>query len=197
MSALIHERSFVPEPPSTQSAEAMLVNVYQELRKLAAHYLRGKGSRQTLQATALVHEAYLRLQKSESGWDNEGHFFVAAATAIRRIMVEYARQKQTQKRGGLVNIVPLHEFAIGTLSDHEQLIDLSDCLEVLAAEDPLASRVGELRLFCGLTLAECAEVLGSSVPTMHREWIFARAFLVSNLANLEKKAAEISHCLHE
>jgi RNA polymerase sigma factor (TIGR02999 family) len=181
MSASIHERSFVPEQPPTQSAEAMLVNVYQELRKVAAHYLRGKGSRQTLQATALVHEAYLRLEKNESGWDNEGHFFVAAATAIRRIIVEYAREKQTQKRGGHVSILPLHDFAVGKNSDHERLLELSDCLEVLSRQDAVASKVAELRLFCGLTLAECAEVLGSSVATMHREWIFARAFLVSNL----------------
>jgi len=159
----------------------MLVNVYQELRKLAAYYLRGKGSRQTLQATALVHEAYLRLQKSESVWDNQGHFFVAAATAIRRVMVDYAREKQTEKRGGLVNIVSMHGIAVGKISDHERLIELSDCLEILAARDAMAAKVGELRLFCGLTLAECAEVLNSSVATMHREWMFARAFLVSRI----------------
>ncbi|MCS7466894.1 ECF-type sigma factor [Stieleria sp. ICT_E10.1] len=182
MSATIHERSIATDLPPTQSSEAMLVNVYQELRQLAAHYLRGNGSRATLQATALVHEAYLRLRKSESRWANEGHFFVAAGTAIRRIMVEDARQKQAQKRGGQIKIAPLHEFSIGKLSDHEQLVDLSDCLDVLAVHDRLASQVAELRLFCGLTLAQCAEVLGSSVATMHREWIFARAFLVSNLS---------------
>ncbi|QDV87375.1 ECF sigma factor [Stieleria magnilauensis] len=171
----------MPGPPPRESTESMLVSVYQELRKLAAHYLGEEGSRETLQATALVHEAYLRLQKCDSRWDNEGHFFVAAATSIRRIIVEYAREKRTQKRGGQVNIVPLHEFAVGRISDHERLIELSDCLEVLAVQDAMAAKVGELRLFCGLTLVECAEVLDSSVATMHREWKFARAYLVANL----------------
>lgn len=165
--------------PPSNSAEAMLISVYQELRKVAAWHLRGATAHRTLQATALVHEAYLRLQKCQSTWDGQGHFFVAAATAIRRIIVEHARQKQTQKRGGGINILPLHEFAVGKVADHERLIDLSDCLEVLSRHDPTAAKVGELRLFCGLTLAECAEVLNSSVATVHREWTFARAFLIS------------------
>jgi len=122
----LQKSSAETKTPPTHSAEAMLVNVYQELRKLAAHQLRSKGPHPTLQATALVHEAYLRLRNSRSSWDGEGHFFVAAATSIRRLIVEHAREKKTQKRGGLVQIVPLHNFAVGKVSDHEPLAEWLD-----------------------------------------------------------------------
>lgn len=152
--------------------------VYNELRVLAAHHLAGERSGHTLQPTALVHEAYLRLVGPEEGtWQNRAHFFGAAAKAIRRILIEHARGKASHKRGGGAERVTLEGLEMEATMAGVDLLDLNDSLERLAAMDPAKAGVVELRYFGGLTLEESAQVLGVSVPTVSRHWEFARAWL--------------------
>jgi RNA polymerase sigma factor (TIGR02999 family) len=159
------------------AAEQLLPLVYDELRKLAAARLAQEKPGQTLQATALVHEAYLRLVgKPESRiYRDRHHFFAAAATAIRQILVDQARRKQTAKHGGDRRRQPLEGQAAPKPDD--QLLALHDALERLAAEDPLKARLVELRYFAGLTSDQTAEVLGISPSTADRYWTYARAWL--------------------
>jgi RNA polymerase sigma factor (TIGR02999 family) len=165
-------------------AEQLLPLVYDELRKLAAAKLAHEKPGQTLQATALVHEAYLRLVGTQQGqhWDSRGHFFAAAAEAMRRLLVEGARRKQSLKRGeGLVR-QPLDEFEISAPEGRYDLLALNDALDQLAAADRQAAELIKLRFFAGLTAEQAATALGVSARTADRIWGYARAFLFKSLA---------------
>lgn len=159
------------------AAEQLLPLVYDELRRLAAQKLLQEKPGQTLQATALVHEAYLRLVDTDRvlHWNSRGHFFAAAALAMRRILVENARRKQTRKRGGGHQRQPLETVA--AQEPDEELLALDEALAKLATTDPQKARLVELRYFAGLTGEQAAAVLGISPTTADRHWAFARAWL--------------------
>jgi len=165
------------EQGDSLAAEQVLPLVYGELRKLAAQKMAQEASGQTLQATALVHEAYLRLVDVDKAqhWDSRGHFFAAAAEAMRRILVEAARRKKRHKHGGSLHRVELREQP-GPAPD-ENLLALDEALTRLAAEDPVAAKVVELRRFAGLGHETVAEVLGVSVYVARQKWAYARAWL--------------------
>ena len=166
-----------------QAASQLLPLVYDELRKLAAHKIAHTQPGQTLQPTALVHEAYLRLvgQGQERHWDSRGHFFAAAAEAMRRILVENARRKQAVKHGGGRRRLPLEEFHRVTESP-EDLLELDDALTRFAAEEPAKAQLVQLRFFAGLSTPEAAAALKISVATAERWWAYARAWLFSELS---------------
>lgn len=159
------------------AAEQLLPLVYDELRRLAARQMAQEKPGQTLQATALVHEAFLRLVGAEKtrAFQDRKHFFASAATAMRCILVDVARAKQTDKRGGDRQRVVLSDIA--AQAPDEELLALDAALRKLATEDPLKARLVELRYFAGLTGDEAAEVLGISPSTADRHWSFARAWL--------------------
>jgi len=165
------------------AANQLLPLVYDELRQLAAHKLARETPGQTLQPTALVHEAYLRLvgEAEEPHWDNRGHFFAAAAEAMRRILVENARGKQAVKRGGSRARADLDMDQVGVPEVREDLLALDEALDRLAAADSEAARLVQLRYFAGLTLGEAAQVLGVSPRTADRLWAYARAWLLQAL----------------
>jgi len=167
-----------------EAAERLLPLVYDELRKLAAQKLAHEKPGQTLQATALVHEAYLRLvdQNQNERWDGRGHFFAAAAEAMRRILVEAARSKARRKRGGGLHRVDLAEIPAPDLEPGLDILALDEALKRLAEEDPLAARVIELRRFAGLGHEEVAAALGISVHLARQKWTYARAWLRVALA---------------
>jgi RNA polymerase sigma factor (TIGR02999 family) len=162
-----------------QAAEQLLPLVYDELRKLAAQRLAHEKPGQTLQATALVHEAYLRLVGSDEsrGWDGRGHFFAAAAVAMRRILIERARRKKRQVHGGGCQKVDLDPDLVAAREPAEELLALNAALDKLAEHDPLKARLVELRYFAGLTGDQAASILGISPSTADRHWTFARAWL--------------------
>jgi len=162
-----------------QAAAALLPLVYDELRCLAAARLAAEPSGNTLQPTALVHEAYLRLVGTPGGdrWDHRGHFFAAAAEAMRRILVDAARRKRTEKHGGHRRRVGLPDVPAKPAVADEQLLALDAALTRLAAEDPVAARVVELRHFAGLSIEDAAATLGLSRATAYRHWTYARAWL--------------------
>ena len=164
------------EQGDPQAAAQLLPLVYEELRRLAAAQLAREKPGQTLEATALVHEAYLRLVGDQQ-FANRRHFFAAAAQAMRRILVESARRKQLAPR------VDLADFQPAALATDERLLELHDALERLAAEEPIAARVVEARVFAGLSVEEAAQALGLSRATAYREWTFARAWLATALAD--------------
>jgi RNA polymerase sigma factor (TIGR02999 family) len=180
------------EQGDPEAASRLLPLVYAELRQLAAQKLAGEPSGQTLQPTALVHEAYLRLTASAGGespeprWENRGHFFAAAAEAMRRILVEQARRKQAVKHGGGRRRLPLAEFHRVTESP-EDLLDLDEALTRLAAEEPDKARLVQLRFFAGLSTPDAAAALGISVASAERWWTFARAWLFGELQGDEEK----------
>ena len=160
-----------------QSAQRLLPLVYEELRRLAAAQMACENPGHTLDATGLVHEAYVRLvnQKTPQEFASRQHFFGAAAEAMRRILIETARRKGTEKRGGGRDRIPLDDLA-GALPN-EELLALDEALVRLAAQDPLKAKLVELRYFAGLTLDQSAEVLGISPTTADRHWAYARAWL--------------------
>ena len=166
------------------AAEQLLPLVYDELRKLAASKLAQEKPGQTLQATALVHEAYLRLVDvaKVQRWDSRGHFFAAAAEAMRRILLNRARDKKRAKRGGERHRVDLDQIEIALDTNDEELIALDDALTQLAGEDPDAARLVNLRFFAGLTLHDAAVSLGLSQRTAERQWSYARAWLYARLS---------------
>jgi RNA polymerase sigma factor (TIGR02999 family) len=166
------------------AAEQLLPLVYDELRKLAAAKLSQERPGQTLEATALVHEAYVRMVGSETQrtYRDRSHFFATAATAMRRILVDIARAKQSDKRGGLRARKPLEEVA-APLPDDE-LLALHVALDQLAVDDPLKAQLVELRYFAGLTGDQAADVLGISPSTADRHWAFARAWLQTKVRGL-------------
>lgn len=167
-----------------QAAEQLLPLVYDELRRLAARRLARERPGQTLQATALVHEAYLRLvsQDRDRPWDGRGHFFAAAAEAMRRILVENARRKGRLKHGGGAERVDVELATLPTRMAAEEIVALNEALEELERQDPRKARLVTLRYFGGMTLEEAAEILGVSRVTAHRDWTFARAWLRENIA---------------
>ena len=162
-----------------QSAEELLPLVYAELRKLAAHKMAQEASGQTLQPTALVHEAWLRLGgEAQPLWQNRAHFFAAAAEAMRRILVERARQRAALKRGGGARRTRLQDIAAPLAgADDERLLAADEALEKLAAVHPRQAELVKLRFFTGLTFEEAAAVLGIAVPTAKEWWAYARAWL--------------------
>jgi RNA polymerase sigma factor (TIGR02999 family) len=165
------------------AAEQLLPLLYEELRRLAACRLADEKPGQTLQATALVHEAYLRLIGGPNGqsWNSRGHFFAAAAEAMRRILVEQARRKNRVRHGGALRRVDFDsEVPISDGTD-ENLFALDEALQRLTTEDPEAAEVVKLRYFAGLTIEETASALGISVRTVNRHWAYARAWLFRKL----------------
>jgi RNA polymerase sigma factor (TIGR02999 family) len=157
--------------------ESLIPLVYDDLHRMAERHLRGERSGHTLQPTAIVNEAYLRLVGSEGGdWQNRAHFFAAAARSMRRILVDHARSRDAKKRGGGGTRVLL-DTAIIVEPRAVDLIAVDDALERLAALDPAQGRVVELRFFAGLTEGETAEALGISPATVHRKWLSAKAYL--------------------
>jgi RNA polymerase sigma factor (TIGR02999 family) len=168
------------------AAEALLPLIYGELRKLAAEKLARESPGLTLQATALVHEAYLRLVDVEKAqhWDSRGHFFAAAAEAMRRILIDQARHKQSQKRGGSRRRVELDAGAqLAAPEEHaeEDLLALDEALQQFESEDPPKARLVKLRYFAGLSLADAAAALGISAATAKRHWVYARAWLYGKI----------------
>jgi RNA polymerase sigma-70 factor, ECF subfamily len=158
--------------------ERLMPLVYDELRKLAQAYLENERSDHTLQATALVHEAYIRLVDWKNvSWQNRAHFFALAAQVMRRILVDHARQKKAEKRGGSLTKLALEEAVRFPQQGEVDLIALDDALEALASLDPAQSRIVELRFFGGLTIEETAEAMRVSPATVKREWTLAKAWL--------------------
>jgi RNA polymerase sigma factor (TIGR02999 family) len=171
------------EQGDPHAADQLLPLVYDELRRLAARQLAQEKPGQTLQATALVHEAYLRLvgPAHDAHWNSRGHFIAAAAEAMRRILVENARRKKTEKYGGTRRRIDLAQTEPITQTDPEALLDLDSALTLLANEDPLAAQVAKLRLFAGLSVEEAAQALSTSRATAYRQWAYARAWLHARL----------------
>ena len=168
------------------AAADLLPLVYDELRQLAAARMAAESPDQTLQPTALVHEAYLRLVGTPDGdrWDNRGHFFAAAAEAMRRLLVEKARRNKRRKHGGGRRRVSLDEVADSIVqAPSEDLVSLDEALTRLTDHDPLKAEVVKLRFFAGLTMPEVAQALGLSLATVERYWTFARTWLYAELAD--------------
>jgi RNA polymerase sigma factor (TIGR02999 family) len=172
------------EEGSDSAAEQLLPLVYDELRKLAAQKMSHEKPGQTLQATALVHEAYVRLVdvKTAQHWNSRGHFFAAAAEAMQRILVENARRKQRVKHGGARHRVAISDSLSTDYSDDEGLLVLDEALAKLAGEEPAKAELVKLRYFAGLSLAEAAEVMKISYATAKRYWTYARAWLYAEVS---------------
>jgi len=172
------------EHGETAAAEDLLPLVYDELRKLATHRMSRESPGQTLQPTALVHEAYLRLVDVEQAqqWDSRGHFFAAAAEAMRRILIERARGKQRLKRGGGRHRVSLGAVDAVDAAPLEDLLALSEALEQLQEHDPASAQLVNLRYFAGLSMPQAAELLGIPLRTAERTWTHARTWLHRHLA---------------
>ena len=164
-----------------QAAADLLPLVYDELRKLAAARMAAENPGHTLDATALVHEAYLRLIGDQQ-FEGRGHFFAAAAEAMRRVLVNHARDRTRQKRGGGRNRVDLDRLTGPAAASDDDLIELDDALGRLAGEFPVAAELVKLRFFAGMTLGEAADALGIPRRTADRHWAFARAWLADALA---------------
>ena len=171
------------EQGDPHAAEQLLPLVYEELRRLAAQKLAQERPGQTLQATALVHEAYLRLVDVEKvqPWDSRGHFFAAAAEAMRRILVDSARRHRAQKRGGGYERIDLPELAERAQDDPVDLLALDDALRKLEEQHPEKAQIVKLRFFAGCSLEETAQILGISRATAQRHWAYARAWLFGQL----------------
>jgi RNA polymerase sigma factor (TIGR02999 family) len=167
-----------------QAAEQLLPLVYDELRKLAAQHLAHEKPGQTLDATALVHEAYLRLvgPGEDQAWNSRGHFFAAAAEAMRRILVEKARRKQRLRHGGGRQRLDLDKLDVTQEEKAEDLLALDEALEQLASEEATVAEVVKLRYFAGLTIEQTAAALDLSVRTTNRHWAYARAWLFQHLS---------------
>ena len=161
--------------------EQLLAQVYQELRRIAAYKMAAEPPGQTLQPTALVHEAWLRLGGRDQQWENRAHFFAAAGEAMRRILVENARRKHRLKRGGNLERVNLDDLDLPSPMPDEELLALNDALDRLEAADPRAAELVKLCFFAGLTQEQAAAELGVSISTVERTWAFARAWLYREL----------------
>lgn len=166
-----------------QAAEDLIPLVYGELRKLAAWRLRQEAEAHTLQATALVHEAYLKLQPGESQWEGRRHFFSAAAEAMRRILIDRARRRKAVRHGGGLDRAEFVEDVIASpLAQDDEILAISGILDRFAQIEPRKAEVVKLRYFVGMTIEETAEALGISTPTAKRDWTFARAWLFRELS---------------
>lgn len=175
-----------------QAAEQLLPLVYEELRRLAAQKMAHEKPGQTLQPTALVHEAYLRLVGTgqESPWHSRGHFFAAAAEAMRRILIENARRKRSRKHGGGLKRLDAEEVTLEMPQPAEDLLALDEALNKLAAKDPRKVELVKLRYFAGLTIEETADVLGISTATAKRWWTYTRAWLYREISGEEAATPE-------
>ena len=161
--------------------EQLMPLVYDELRRMAHGYMKRQPSGHTFQTTELIHETYLKLAKQEQqNWQNRAHFFGVAASGMRHILVDYARSKHSQKRGGWQDRVTLSD-AVGSTAESKDIVALDDALKALAALDERKSRVVELKYFAGITNEEIAEVLKVSIDTVKRDWRFARTWLLREL----------------
>ena len=170
------------EGGDAKSTEELLPLVYQELRRMAAQKMASERAGHTLQPTALVHEAWLKLVDAPSqSWQNRAHFLGAAAEAMRRILIERARRRNRQRRGSGVEHVDLDEFEIASPAPDDQLLQLSEALDRFAAEEPKHAELVKLRYFVGLRIEEAAEILGISEATANRWWAYSRAWLFSEL----------------
>lgn len=171
------------EDGDQNAAEELLPLVYDELRKLAAAKMAQEAPGQTLQATALVHEAYIRLvdvDKAEH-WNSRWHFFAAAAEAMRRILIEHARHKQRHRHGGQFNRVPLDDVELATALPADELLVLHDAIDALAAHAPVAADLVKVRYFAGLSVEQAAEAMGIARSTAYEHWTYARAWLFAAL----------------
>lgn len=168
-----------------RAPEQLLPLVYDELRRLAAQKMAQERPGQTLQATSLVHEAYLRLVEPQQsqGWDNRGHFFAAAAEAMRRILVDQARRRDSRKRGGGLTREPLDESAIAAPEIPGNVIAVDEALAKLSVHDFQAAELVKLRFFAGLTIQQSAEILGISSRHANDVWAYARAWLINELSD--------------
>jgi RNA polymerase sigma factor (TIGR02999 family) len=167
------------------AAAELLPLVYEQLRQLATSKMALEAPGNTLQPTALVHEAWLRIVVNpDQHWNSRNHFFMAAAEAMRRILVERARKKARLKRGGDQQRVPLEELDLAVHADSETLLLVDEALDRLRAADPVKAKLVELRFFIGLSLEEAAQVLGASTPTAKRYWAYARAWLFQEIERL-------------
>ncbi len=171
------------EHGDANASEELLPLVYRELRRLAKQRLAQEKPGQTLQATALVHEAYLRLVDDKEGrrWNSRGHFFAAAAEAMRRILIDTARRKRTEKHGGLFDRQDLDHVVIVAPAPSDDLLALNEALTKLEAEDPVKAQLVKLRYFAGLAEDEAASVLGISRTSAQRYWRYAKAWLVAEV----------------
>lgn len=172
------------------AADKLIPLVYDELRRLASHYMRGERNEHTLQATALVHEAYLKLVEQRStDWQSRAHFFGIAAQLMRRILIDHARGHLRGKRGGGQRPVPLDEALVFSPEESEEFVRLDEALDRLAKFDPRQAKIVELRYFGGLTVEETADLLGISPKTVKRDWSVAKAWLHGELA---KRDADVT-----
>jgi len=166
--------------------EQLMPLVYEELRRMARRYMRRQPSGHTFQTTELIHEAYLKIAKQDDqNWQSRAHFFGVAAQAMRHILVDYARSKNTRKRGGLAEKITLEENLVAAANRSEEIVALDDALKQLAILDERKSRVVEMKFFGGLNIEEIAEVLKLSPATVKRDWKFARTWLLRELAGTE------------
>ena len=170
------------EAGDSKAAEQLLVLVYDELRRLAASKLAMEAPGQTLQPTALVHEAWLRLVGDQNpSFKDRAHFFRASAEAMRHILIDRARRKKTERHGGAYRRVDLDEFDLAAPSADEQLLAVNEALDKLAREHPVQAELVKLRYFAGLTNEEISEVLGISISTVKNYWTFSRAWLLNEI----------------
>jgi RNA polymerase sigma factor (TIGR02999 family) len=174
------------EQGEPHAAAQLLPLVYDELRKLAAARMAEERADHTLQPTALVHEAYLRLVEGaapNATWDSRGHFFAAAAEAMRRILIDAARTRGARKRGGAWKRIDLNRLDLAGQAAPDDLLELDDALDKLARQDPQASQLIKLRFFAGLSIEQASESLGLPRTTAYERWAFARAWLYNELKN--------------
>ncbi len=175
------------EQGDTKAADELLPLVYEELRRLAAQKMSQELPGQTLQATALVHEAYIRLVGAESqNWSGRGHFFAAAAESMRRILIENARRKQRQKRGGDRQRIDMDDADMVIEGPSIDIIALDEALAKLTKEDKIVAELVKLRYFTGLTLGQAANILGISCRTADRYWAYARAWLYQEITKAKE-----------
>lgn len=181
MSEVTHNLNALQHGESKPSHE-LLTLVYDELRRLAAAKMASEAPGQTLQATALVHEAWLRLTNDEKRkWNDRTHFFATAAESMRRILVDNVRRKRAERHGGRLQRIELPEIASPLAQNEDQILAVSEALEKLAAQDQQKAELVKLRYFIGMTTEEAAAVLGISVPTADRHWAYARAWLAREI----------------
>jgi RNA polymerase sigma factor (TIGR02999 family) len=167
-----------------EASEKLIPLVYDELKRLARAYMRRERPDHTLQTTALVHEAYLRLVRQQAvNWQGRSHFFGIAAQLMRRILIDHARGHLREKRGGAKEVLPLNEALVFSTEHSEELVKLDEALERLSKLDARQSRIVELRFFGGLSVEETAEFLGISPKTVKRDWAVAKAWLHGELRN--------------
>jgi RNA polymerase sigma factor (TIGR02999 family) len=177
MSAAPHEPDGT-RPGGSQAAQDLLPSVYEELRRLAAYKIAHERPGQTLQATALVHEAWLRISAHEQQrWENRTQFFIAASETMRRILVDRARRRQAAKHGGGLEKVDLDSIELPIESEPDRLLHIHEALDELGAEDPIRAEVVKLHCFVGMTFIEIADVLNLSEKSVQRYWAYAKAWL--------------------